>query len=225
MFPRFIAPTVLTATTMLLFAASAEAQNDRYRGGPANGHARHIQPQPIGVAPPVAPSHARRVWVEPEYRIDRIPVTIPAVHEDRPKRVWIPPVTEVRRVRVDEPAVYESRRVAVRRHGRIIYRTERVLVKPPCTRYVDQTVVVCPGRWDTVMERVCVRPATVVYEERRVLVRPGYWKIIRDDVCIQPVPPPCDVTPAPRRGTRFDLRIDRDGRTGRTGVGIGFTRG
>lgn len=134
MFPRFIAPTVLTATTMLLFAASAEAQNDRYRGGPANGHARHIQPQPIGVAPPVAPSHARRVWVEPEYRIDRIPVTIPAVHEDRPKRVWIPPVTEVRRVRVDEPAVYESRRVAVRRHGRIIYRTERVLVKPGARR-------------------------------------------------------------------------------------------
>lgn len=155
-------------------------------------HDRHGDRRPAGfgvrvvVDPPVYETRARRVWVEPVYRIERIAVPVPAVYERRTRRVWVPPVVERRVVPIVEPAVYEDRRVAVRRGGRIAFVTERVLVRPARTVLVEREIVVTPGCWKTVVEQVCVRPATTRIEERRVCVREGHWRTVEERVCVRP---------------------------------------
>jgi len=98
-----------------------------------------------------------KVWVEPVYRTECVPVFVNEYFETKIDRVWIEPAYEVREVvRFD--------------HGRRCLSRERVLVRA--------------GGWQNVERRVCV-PAHYRNEDRQVLVTAGHFECRTDQVCVR----------------------------------------
>lgn len=201
-------------------------------------------------------SSCKKVWIPPVIEKQVREVQIPAKYETVTRQVWREPVYEDRRVAVELPAdVVVHRRPKLDSCGRVIgYELINYVRQPARMIWQTQRVLVKPGCWETVTERVCVRPARTEFVYEDVEVRPGHWSYAcgrrdgRDDTAVRPGGPASghdvfvrghnDTAAGGFEGWGFDSNDRRDGLDfrgqgdwrgnndrGRDGAGFGDFRG